>query len=61
MAFGEDESHVRSGHAASNSGRVRHLALSVLKQDDQVKRGTETKRLRAGWDTEYIEHLLTPL
>ena len=61
VAFGEDDSQVRSGNAADNLGRVRRLALSVLKQDDRIDGGTETKRLRAGWDTEYLEHLLGQL
>ena len=61
VAFGEDDSQVRSGNAADNLGRVRRLALSVLKQDDRIEGGTETKRLRAGWDTEYLEHLLGQL
>jgi predicted transposase YbfD/YdcC len=61
VAFGEDDTQVRSGNAADNLGRVRRLALSVLKQDDRIDGGTETKRLRAGWDTEYLEHLLGQL
>ena len=61
VAFGEDDSQVRSGNAADNLGQVRRLALSVLKRDDQIDGGTETKRLRAGWNTEYLEHLLDQL
>jgi hypothetical protein len=33
----------------------------MLKQDKSVDGGTETKRLRAAWDTEYLEHLLGQL
>lgn len=61
VAFGEDDSQVRSGNAADNLGRVRRLALSMLKQDDRIEGGTETKRLRAGWDSDYLEHLLQQL
>ena len=61
VAFGEDDSQVRTGNGAENLGRVRRLALSMLKQDDSVDGGTETKRLRAAWDTEYLEHLLGQL
>lgn len=61
VAFGEDDSQVRTGSGAENLGRVRRLALSMLKQDDSVDGGTETKRLRAAWDTEYLEHLLGQL
>lgn len=61
VAFGEDDSQVRTGNAADNLGRVRRLALSMLKQDDSIDGGTETKRLRAGWDPDYLEHLLRQL
>jgi predicted transposase YbfD/YdcC len=61
VAFGEDDSQVRTGSGAENLGRVRRLALSMLKQDDSVDGGTKTKRLRAAWDTEYLEHLLGQL
>jgi hypothetical protein len=33
----------------------------MLKQDESVDGGTETKRLRAALDTEYLEHLLGQL
>mgnify|MGYP006427625167 FL=1 len=61
VAFSEDDSQVHSGDGAGNLGRVRRLALSLLKQDNSIEGGMETKRLRAGWDTEYLEHLLGPL
>ncbi len=61
VAFGEDDSQVRTGSGAENLGRVRRLALSMLKQDESVDGGTKTKRLRAAWDTEYLEHLLGQL
>jgi predicted transposase YbfD/YdcC len=61
VAFGEDDSQVRTGSGPENLGRVCRLALSMLKQDESVDGGTETKRLRAAWDTEYLEHLLRQL
>jgi len=61
MAFGEDDSQVRSGDGGGNLGRVRRLTLSLLKQDDSIDGGMGTKQLRAGWDTEYLEHLLGQL
>lgn len=61
MAFGEDDSQVRGGNAADNLGRVRRLAHSMLKQDDSIDGGAETKRLRPGWDSDYLEHLLRQL
>lgn len=61
VGFDEDRSQVRRGHGPDNLGRVRRLALSMIKQDDRIDGGTKTKRLRAGWDTEYLEHLLRQL
>jgi len=61
IAFGEEDSQVRSGDGVGNLGRVRRLALSLLKQDDRIDGGMETKRLRAARDTEYLEHLLGQL
>jgi len=52
---------VRSGDGSGNLGRVGRLALSLLKQHDSIDWGMETKRLRAGRDAEYLEHLLGQL
>jgi predicted transposase YbfD/YdcC len=51
VAFGEDESRVRTGHAAQNLGVVRRLALSLLKQETSRSQGIATvpdKKERAG-------------
>lgn len=61
VAFREDHSQVRKGHAAENVALLRRLAVSVLGQDDQVKAGTQTKRMRAAWDDDYRAHLLQHL
>jgi len=58
LAFREDESRVRIGHAAENLGRIRQMALNLLKQDKSVKLGIKNKRLRAGWDEAYLRKLL---
>lgn len=59
VAFREDESRVRSEHAAHNFAVVRRLALQLLKQDTRLKVGIKAKRLRAGWDDDYRLHVLT--
>ena len=43
------------------SGADSPLFPSVLKQDETIDGGTETKRLRAEWNTKYLEHLLGQL
>lgn len=58
MAFREDESRVRTGHAAQNLAVLRKLALTLIQQDRSRKVGVKASRLRAGWDTGYLLHLL---
>jgi len=58
MAFNEDQSRIRKDHGAENVSRLRRIALTLLKQDTTHKRGIRTKRLRAGWDEQYLCHVL---
>jgi predicted transposase YbfD/YdcC len=59
IAFREDDSRVRQGHAPTNMGILRHIALNLIKQDKTRKRGVKGSRKRAGWDEEYMLHLLS--
>ena len=58
VAFREDNSRIRSGHAAENMAIVRRIALNLLKQDTSVKLGIANKRLKAGWDEHYLLKIL---
>jgi len=58
VAFGEDQSRIRAGHAAQNMATVRRLALSLLKREDRLSVGVKNKRLRAGWDPDYLQAVL---
>jgi predicted transposase YbfD/YdcC len=58
VAFREDESRIRVDHAQTNFIVLRHLALSLLRQDKQTRLGIKAKRLKAGWDTAYLERIL---
>ena len=58
MAFREDECRVRKGYGAENLARLRHIAFNLLKQDKTAKIGIKNKRLKSGWDMDYLLHLL---
>jgi predicted transposase YbfD/YdcC len=54
IAFREDESRVRIGHAQENLSAVRKLALTLLRQEPSGQGGIKSRRLQAGWDDEYL-------
>lgn len=58
IAFREDDSRIRIGHAATNLGIIRHFALNLIKQDKTRKIGVKGSRKRAGWDKRYLHRLL---
>ncbi len=59
VAFREDESRVRTGHAAENLALLRKLALTLLKRESTAKAGITGKRLMCGWDDAYLTKVLT--
>lgn len=59
VAFREDDCRVRQGHAAENLAILRHIALNLLKQEHTAKIGIRNKRLKAGWDNDYLLKILT--
>ena len=58
IAFREDECRVRQGYAARNFALLRRLALNLLKRDRTAKVGVKARRLKAGWNHEYMERIL---
>lgn len=59
VAFNEDASRVRKDHAPENLALMRHVALNLLRQDSSAKGGIKAKRLKAGWDNDYLLHVLS--
>ena len=57
VAFREDDHRLREGHAPANLSSVRKMALAMLKKAN-AKCGIKNKRLRAGWDSDFLEHIL---
>lgn len=58
ISFREDHCRVRKDHAPENFGILRHMAMNLLKQEKSLKRGIQTKRLKAAWDHSYLLKIL---
>ena len=58
VAFREDDCRVRAGYAAQNFSVMRHLALNLLKSVTGTKVGIKNRRLRAGWDHDFLLRVL---
>jgi len=59
VSFGEDASRLRNGYGAENFSRLRRIALNLLKRVTGEKMSIKSKRLRAGWDEDFLLKILT--
>ena len=53
-AFDEDSNRTRKGHSDANLSVIRHIALNLIKTEKTSKVGIKIKRLKAGWDNDYL-------
>jgi predicted transposase YbfD/YdcC len=58
IAFNEDRMRQRDRNGIENLALLNRLAVSVLRRDKTVKAGVKCKRKAAGWDDNYLLHLL---
>jgi predicted transposase YbfD/YdcC len=58
VAFNEDRMRQRDRNGIENLALLNRLAVSLLRQDQTVKAGVKCKRKTAGWDDNYLLHLL---
>jgi predicted transposase YbfD/YdcC len=55
VSFQEDSRQCCQGHSAENLAVIRHIGVNLLSQEKTAKVGIENKRLKAGWDNQYLE------
>jgi len=58
VSFHEDACRIRTDHAPENLALVRKVALALLRHDRTHTHGLTSKRLRAGWDHDYLQTVL---
>lgn len=60
VALREDRSRIRKDNAPENFSVLRHLAISLLKQEKTAKGGIHAKQLQAAWNEDYLLKVLSP-
>lgn len=58
VTFADDQSRLRKGHGARNMATVRHFALNLVRAA-RDKRSIKSRRKIAGWDTGYLDAILS--
>lgn len=58
VSFHEDQSRIRTGHAAENFAVLRHIALNLLRQQTVKRKSIKGRRLKAAWDTDFLLQVL---
>jgi predicted transposase YbfD/YdcC len=58
VGFREDDCRIRKDNAPQNFAILRHISLNLLTTEKTSKTGVKNKRLRAGWDDDYLTKIL---
>jgi len=58
LAFREDQSRAPTGARARNMAVLRHRALNLLRRESTARCGIKARRLKAGWDHQYLLNVL---
>jgi predicted transposase YbfD/YdcC len=58
VSFHEDACRIRKDKGAQSFSMLRHIAINLLRQERRHKRGIKARRKRAGWDRDYLLHVL---
>ncbi|MGF1581541.1 MAG: ISAs1 family transposase, partial [Gemmataceae bacterium] len=57
VTFSEDASRIHKDHGGENCSWLRRLAITLIKNEKTVKDSIRAKRLRAGYDIEYLQKI----
>jgi predicted transposase YbfD/YdcC len=58
VGFREDDCRIRKDNAPQKFAIFRHIYLNLLNQENTSKTTAKNKRLRAGWDDDYLTKIL---
>ena len=58
VVFRADDSRHHAGNSCENLALLRKLAISLLKQEQTSDASLKTRRLRCGWDNDYLAKVL---
>ncbi len=61
LTFREDESRIRKDHGGENVSWLRRLAITLIKNETSLKDSIRSKRIRAGYDTNYLAKILAAI
>ena len=61
VGFAEDTAQSCSGYSAENLAVILHVGINLLSRDRESKVGVKTRRLKAGWNDNYLKTVLSAL